>query len=125
MLSASEMRLFCNVMFFALRELKPSSIDQLIEQWSMMLKLHPASPPPSMVCPLMLPGRFRMKPTTESFDPLSPSGHWRFTTGYMLSHWANVVTTPEFIDAVQADNYTDVDGDLTFDGAVTRAELRW
>jgi hypothetical protein len=55
----------------------------------------------------------------------SPSGHWRFTTGYMLSHWANVVTTPEFIDAVQADNYVDVDGDLTFDGAVTRVELRW
>ncbi len=55
----------------------------------------------------------------------SPSGHWRFTTGYMLSHMANVVTTPEFIDAVQADNYVDVDGDLTFDGAVSRMELRW
>lgn len=55
----------------------------------------------------------------------SPSGHWRFSTGYMLSHWANVVTTPEFIDAVQADNYTNVEGDLTFDGAVTRAEIRW
>ena len=55
----------------------------------------------------------------------SPSGHWRFTTGYMLSHWANVVTTPEFIDAVQADNYVDVDGNLTFDGAVSRVELRW
>ncbi|MEX0643141.1 MAG: Lpg1974 family pore-forming outer membrane protein [Pirellulales bacterium] len=55
----------------------------------------------------------------------SPSGHWRFTTGYMLSYWGNVVTTPEFIDAVQADNYTDVDGNLTFDGAVSRVELRW
>ena len=53
----------------------------------------------------------------------SPSGHWRFTTGYMLSHWANVVTTPEFIDAVQADNYTDVDGNLTFNGAVIRVEF--
>jgi hypothetical protein len=55
----------------------------------------------------------------------SPSGHWRFATGYLLSHWANVVSTPEFIDAVQANNYVDVDGDLTFDGAVTRAEVRW
>jgi Legionella pneumophila major outer membrane protein precursor len=55
----------------------------------------------------------------------SPSGCWRFTTGYMLSHWANVVTTPEFVDAVQANNYVDVDGNLTFDGGVSRIEFRW
>ena len=55
----------------------------------------------------------------------SPSGHWRFAIGYLVSHWMNAVTTPEFIDAVQADNYVDVDGDLTFEGAVTRVELRW
>jgi hypothetical protein len=51
-----------------------------------------------------------------------PSEHWRISTGYMFSHWLNVVTTDAFIDAVQADNYTDVDDSLSFDGFVTRLE---
>jgi len=54
-----------------------------------------------------------------------PSEHWRLTTGYMFSHWMNVVTTPAFIDAVQADNYTDVEDSLSFDGFVTRLECRF
>ena len=54
-----------------------------------------------------------------------PSGHWRFSSGYMFSHWMNIVTTPELIDAVQADNYTDVDGTLSFDGFITRVECCW
>lgn len=52
-------------------------------------------------------------------------GCLRLSTGYMFSHWMNVVTTPEFIDAVQANNYVDVGDTLSFDGVVTRAELRW
>jgi hypothetical protein len=51
-----------------------------------------------------------------------PSEHWRVSSGYMFSHWMNAVTTPVFIDAVQTDNYTDVDDSLSFDGFVTRLE---
>lgn len=51
--------------------------------------------------------------------------HWRGTLGYMLSHWDNVVTTADFIDAVQADNYTNVGDGITFDGFVGRVECRW
>ena len=56
---------------------------------------------------------------------MSASQHWRFSTGYMFSHWMNTVTVPEFVDAVQADNYTDVGDTLSFDGFVTRVEARW
>jgi hypothetical protein len=55
----------------------------------------------------------------------SPSGHWKFAAGYLFSFWGNAITTPEFIDAVQADNYVDVGDSITFDGAVTRVELQW
>jgi len=52
----------------------------------------------------------------------SPQGHLRFAAGYMVSYWFNVVTTPVFVDAVQANNYVDVDDTITFDGAVGRIE---
>lgn len=55
----------------------------------------------------------------------SCNGHWRTSAGYMFSYWGNVVTTPELIDAVQADNYVDVGDTISFDGLVTRVELRW
>jgi hypothetical protein len=55
----------------------------------------------------------------------SPSDHWRFAAGYMYSHWLNTVTLAEYIDAVQADNYVNVEDTLSFDGFVTRVELRW
>jgi hypothetical protein len=51
--------------------------------------------------------------------------HWRGTIGYMLSYWDNVVTTSDFINAVQADNYTNVGDSITFDGFVSRVEYRW
>ena len=56
---------------------------------------------------------------------MNASGHWRFSSGYMFSHWMNAVTMPTFIDAVQADNYTDVEDTITFDGLVTRVEVCW
>jgi hypothetical protein len=59
------------------------------------------------------------------FGWTSPSDHWRFAAGYMYSHWMNTVTMGEFIDAVQADNYVDVEDTITFDGLVTRVECRW
>jgi len=53
------------------------------------------------------------------------NGCVRLSTGYMFSHWFNVITTPEFIRAVQANHYVDVGDTLSFDGAVTRLEARW
>jgi Legionella pneumophila major outer membrane protein precursor len=55
----------------------------------------------------------------------NPQGNLRLSAGYMTSHWFNVVTTPVFVDAVQADNYVNVDDTISFDGLVGRAELHW
>jgi hypothetical protein len=55
----------------------------------------------------------------------SPNSHFRFAVGYLATHWFNAVTTPVFIDAVQADNYTDVGDTISFDGLVGHAEFRW
>lgn len=55
----------------------------------------------------------------------STCGHWRAAAGYMFSYWTNTVTTGEFIDAVQADNYTNVGDTLGFNGLVGRVECRW
>jgi hypothetical protein len=55
----------------------------------------------------------------------SMNEHWRATLGYMFSHWTNVVTTSEFIDAVQFDNYVAVGDTVGFDGLVSRVECRW
>ncbi len=55
----------------------------------------------------------------------SCSGHCHARVGYLISNWGNVVTMPTFIDAVQANNYTDVEDSITFDGAVARIEYRW
>ncbi|MEX0613913.1 MAG: Lpg1974 family pore-forming outer membrane protein [Pirellulales bacterium] len=55
----------------------------------------------------------------------SPQGTFRFSAGYLASHWFNAVTTPVFVDAVQADNYVDVSDTISFDGLVGRAEVRW
>lgn len=55
----------------------------------------------------------------------SKCGHWRTTAGYMFSYWTNTVTTSEYIDAVKADNYTDVSGTLGFNGLVGRVECLW
>ncbi|MBN1854124.1 MAG: hypothetical protein JW829_15460 [Pirellulales bacterium] len=50
---------------------------------------------------------------------------WRFSAGYMASFWYNAVTTPEFVDAVQADNYVDLGDTISFDGLTARVEARW
>lgn len=47
------------------------------------------------------------------------------SAGYVSQHWFNTVTTAEFIDAVQADNYTDVSDTLSFDGLTARFEARF
>jgi hypothetical protein len=54
-----------------------------------------------------------------------PQNHWRVALGYMASYWFNIVSTPTFVDAVQADNYVNVSDTIAFDGAVGRVEFRW
>jgi hypothetical protein len=49
----------------------------------------------------------------------------RLSAGYQFQHWGNVVTTSDWIDAVQADNYSDLSDTLSFDGLVARVELRY
>jgi hypothetical protein len=60
---------------------------------------------------------------------VSPNGHVRLSAGYMVNGWLNVVKTPEFIAAVQANQYhgpDKIDGNaLVFDGLVSRVEFRW
>lgn len=55
----------------------------------------------------------------------SCSGCLRLSAGYMAQFWYDAITTPELIDAVQATNYTDVGDTLSFDGVVTRVEVRF
>jgi len=55
----------------------------------------------------------------------SPQNHFRLAVGYLASYWFNVVTTPVWIDAVQANNYVDISDTIAFDGAVGRVEFRW
>ncbi|MCA9100490.1 MAG: hypothetical protein KDA63_05025, partial [Planctomycetales bacterium] len=51
--------------------------------------------------------------------------HLRLSAGYRVSAWFNVVKTEDFIHAVQANDYRGLDGTLTFDGLVARAELNF
>ena len=54
-----------------------------------------------------------------------PQNHCRIALGYMASYWFNIVSTPVWVDAVQADNYVNVSDTIAFDGAVGRVEFRW
>ena len=56
---------------------------------------------------------------------LSENGCFRATVGYMYGYWGNVVTMPEFVDAVQADAPRGVSESLVFDGIAVRAEVRF
>jgi hypothetical protein len=56
-------------------------------------------------------------------------GNVRLSVGYMYSTWYNVTRTNEWINAVQQNNFVDqsdnFNGFMTFDGLVTRLEIRW
>ncbi len=56
------------------------------------------------------------------FGWVAPRRRLRFSTGYMVSTWFNVVKTEEFINAAQTHNFDDLSSILTFDGLVGRAE---
>jgi hypothetical protein len=50
-------------------------------------------------------------------------GWWRASVGYYVAGWFNVMTTTEFIQAVQADDFTDASDTLTFDGLAARLQF--
>jgi hypothetical protein len=53
----------------------------------------------------------------------SANGGFRVTAGYLFNAWGNVLTTPAFIDGVQAEELDDIDETLTFDGLAIRAQI--
>ena len=55
----------------------------------------------------------------------SRDGRCMFTVGYMVSAWFNVVDADTFIRGVQANNFSDMDDTVVFDGLVGRAEIRF
>lgn len=55
----------------------------------------------------------------------SPCDRCRFTVGYMVNGWCNTVTTSDWIGAVQTNDFGGLGDTLTFDGFVTRAEVRF
>ena len=54
---------------------------------------------------------------------VGPRRRLKFSGGYLVSTWFNVVTTEDWINAVQTSNYDDMSGILTFDGLVARAQF--
>lgn len=54
-------------------------------------------------------------------------GNLRVSAGYYFAFWDNVVTMPEYINAVQTPSYVDVNNDdddnIAFDGLIIRTEL--
>ncbi len=50
---------------------------------------------------------------------------WRTSAGYLASYWFNTLTTSEFINSVQANNYTGADDTIMFEGLTARIERRW
>ena len=53
---------------------------------------------------------------------LGVNRHLRLSAGYRVSTWFNVVKTEDWIWAVQNNDFRNLDGTLTFDGLVGRAE---
>jgi hypothetical protein len=56
----------------------------------------------------------------------SCGGRLHLAGGYLFSAWLNTLGTDEFIDAVNANRFTDIGGEtMTFDGLTARAEYRF
>ena len=64
--------------------------------------------------------RFRNISTEVDFD-----GRLRVSGGYMVSAWLNGVATDRWIDAVHANDFTEMSDVITFDGLTAKAELRF
>ena len=53
----------------------------------------------------------------------SKSGCFKINVGYMFSSWFNMVKIDDFINAVHANDFNDLDDVLSFDGLVGQAEI--
>jgi len=55
----------------------------------------------------------------------SECGRFRATAGYLMSSWFNTLTTDKWVQAVQTNNYGDLNDTMTFDGLTFRGEYRF
>ncbi|HVX13125.1 MAG TPA: Lpg1974 family pore-forming outer membrane protein [Pirellulales bacterium] len=55
----------------------------------------------------------------------SPNGNWQFSGGYYFACWFNAITTSNYIQSVQNNNFVGVGNAITFDGLVLRAQRLW
>ena len=56
---------------------------------------------------------------------MNTSGSLRVSAGYMVSAWFNTLKVNHLIDAVQQNQFLDMEDTFTFDGLVVRGELRF
>ena len=56
---------------------------------------------------------------------VSPNGRWQFAGGYYFAAWFNTVTNSNAIQAVQTNNFVNVNSGITFDGLVVRGQRLW
>lgn len=55
----------------------------------------------------------------------SAGDRWRVSAGYYTLIWFNLVTTPEYVQAVQNDSFVDLGDSVTFDGLTVKIERRF
>ncbi len=55
----------------------------------------------------------------------SQSGRWGVSSGFHLGHWDNIVSTPDFISAVQRNDLDSLDDGMSFEGFIFRAFLNF
>ena len=55
----------------------------------------------------------------------SCNGCWRVGAGYYTAFWFNAVTNPQYIQAVQTNNFVKLGETITFTGLVAHAEVRF
>jgi hypothetical protein len=56
---------------------------------------------------------------------VGPRGRWRFSAGYTQAFWFNAVTTAEYIDAVQTNDYGGMSDTIMLNGLTARVEHLW
>lgn len=56
---------------------------------------------------------------------ISRDGRFQFRGGYYFASWFNTVTTANYIQSVQTNNYVGVGNAITFDGLVLRGQYNW
>ncbi|HUY91365.1 MAG TPA: Lpg1974 family pore-forming outer membrane protein [Pirellulales bacterium] len=55
----------------------------------------------------------------------SADGRFQFRGGYYFASWFNTVSTSNYVQAVQTNNYVNIGNAITFDGLVLRGQYNW